>query len=58
MYIGRGRDLRSFFVFNRLCSLLPWRMFKKEIVIFDEISFPSLMPLLERDNLQCPSAVN
>lgn len=57
LYIGRERDVKSFFVF-KLCFLVAMEnVLEKEIVIFDEIVFPQ-MPLLKRDGLQCPSVVN
>lgn len=66
LYIGRGRDLRSFFfrlstmflvamenVLKRNCDIW-WDFFFSFFFFF---FFPQ-MPLLKRDSLQCPSAVN
>lgn len=53
LYIGRGRDLRSFFV-----PVCHGECFKKKLWYLMSFVFSPQLPLLKRDSLQCPSAVN
>lgn len=66
LYIGRGRDLRSFFFSS--FDYVPgchgecfkkklWYLMRFLFFFFFFFFFPQ-MPLLKRDSLQCPSAVN
>lgn len=57
MYIGRARDIKLFLSLHFVPGC-HGECFEKEIVIFNKISFPPKMPLLKKDSLQCPSAVN
>lgn len=56
LYRGRGRDLRSFFVFKTMFLIAMENVLKRNCDIWWDF-FPQ-MPLLKRDSLQCPCAVN